>query len=218
MEGVFAFAVTMLFSGSFLYAQNEKYVLRMRTSIDELNQIDKAKPDLKLLQNIADRFEVIAAAEPKQWLSGYYAAYCYVIIAFHSKDMEEKDQYLDKAEADLKAAQQIAGNPTDEILVLKAYIALGRLATDPVNRWQQYGPEFSENLAAAKVLNADNPRIYYLEGANILYTPDEYGGGKTAAKPVLQKALEKFSIFKPESVISPGWGKMEADWMLSQTN
>lgn len=218
MEGIFAFAVTMLFSGSFLYAQNEKYVQTMSTSIEELNQIDKAKPDLKLLQNIADRFEVIAAAEPKQWLPGYYAAYCYVIIALHRSDLADKDQNLDKAEADLKAAQQIAGSPTDEILVLKAYIALGRLAADPMNRWQQYGSEFSDDLAAAKVLNPDNPRIYYLEGANILYTPEEYGGGKAVAKPVLQKAVEKFSTFKPESIISPDWGKMEADWMLSQTN
>lgn len=99
-----------------------------------------------------------------------------------------------------------------------AYAAQIRLAADAMNRWQKYGALFTENIDAAKAINADNPRIYYLEGSSLFFKPEEYGGGKKVAKPLLEKSVAKFSTFKPQSSIAPQWGKMEAEWMLSQAN
>ncbi|MNL53532.1 hypothetical protein D3C87_1767880 [compost metagenome] len=87
-----------------------------------------------------------------------------------------------------------------------------------MNRWQADGEKFTGYLQSAKSINAENPRIYYLEGSSLFFTPEEYGGGKKVAKPMLEKAQQKFTVFKPETAIHPDWGKMETEWMLSQTN
>jgi len=140
------------------------------------------------------------------------------LMGLSGNSIADKDKYLDKAEGLLKEAETLAGKPSDEILIMKAYAAQIRLAADAMNRWQKYGALFTENIDAAKAVNSDNPRIYYLEGSSLFFTPEEYGGGKKVAKPLLEKAVAKFAAFKPQSSISPQWGRMEAEWMLSQTN
>lgn len=216
MKRQMTLAIVMLLSVSALFAQNEKYMGAMTASITSLNQLDKAKPDVKALQEIANQFERVAGAEPNEWLPGYYAANSYILLGFYGKDLLEKDNFLDKAEGLLKKSESILGKPNDEILVLKAYLAQSRLAADPVNRWEKYGALFTDFLSAAKGVNGENPRIYYLEGQSLFFTPEEYGGGKKVAKPLLDKAIQKFSTFKPESSIHPNWGKSEAEWMAAQ--
>ena len=105
----FAFSVCMVFS------QNEKYTQAMTASIQALNGLDKAKPDAKALQDIANQFERIAAAEPKEWLPKYYAGYSNVILGFVETSLDEKDKYLEKADALLRDAEAIAGKPIGNI-------------------------------------------------------------------------------------------------------
>jgi hypothetical protein len=64
------------------------------------------------------------------------------------------------------------------------------MIVDPQSRWSTYGQEGAGYLNKAKQLNPNNPRLYYLEGAGIFGTPEQFGGGKTKAKPVLQKAVD----------------------------
>lgn len=218
MKKLFTFALLFVFATGIARAQNEKYTQAMGDGIKALNSIDREKPDPKSLVDIANRFERIAAAEPKEWLPKYYAAYANVLLGFVAPSLNEKDQYLDKANVLLKEAEGIAGKPNDELEVLKAYQSQIHLAADPMNRWQTDGEKFQGFLQSAKSINAENPRIYYLEGSSLFFTPEEYGGGKKVAKPMLEKAQQKFSAFKPETAIHPDWGKMETEWMLSQTN
>ncbi|WAC11676.1 hypothetical protein [Dyadobacter pollutisoli] len=218
MKNLLTTAFAIILSAGALWAQNEKYTQAMTDGIQALNGIDRVKPDAKVLQDIANRFERIAAAEPKEWLPKYYAAYSNVILGFVGASITEKDQYLDKANALLKEAEAIVGKPNDELQVLNAYRSQIHLAADPMNRWEADGAKFAEYLDAAKSINPENPRIYYLEGSSLFFTPEEYGGGKKVAKPLLEKATQKFSAFKAESPIHPSWGKMETEWMLSQSN
>ncbi|MCF2490127.1 hypothetical protein [Dyadobacter sp. CY347] len=214
MFTIFAFA----FSVCVVLAQNEKYSQAMTASIQALNGLDKTKPDPKALQDIANQFERIAAAEPKEWLPKYYAGYSNVILGFIGTGLDEKDKYLEKASALLKDAEAIAGKPNDEILVMQAFQSQIHLAADATNRWEADGAKFVEYVASAKKVNAENPRIYYLEASSAFFTPEEFGGGKKAAKPLLEKASQKFAAFKPETNIHPDWGKSETEWMLAQTN
>ncbi len=131
--------------------------------------------------------------------------------------MVKKDQLTDKADALLKEAVALAGE-NSELMVVDAQIKQARLAADPMARWQTYGPLFEASLAKAEALNQDNPRIYMLRGTNLLYTPEQFGGGKKAAKPVLERSLEKFATFKPESPLHPTWGQAQAGYLLSQCN
>jgi hypothetical protein len=218
MKKLLTIALVLLFPAYVVFAQNEKYTQAMISGIEILNGLDKEKPDVKVLLDIANRFERIAAEEPKEWLPKYYAAYSYVMLGYYGASLTEKDQFLDKAGTLIKDAETLLGKPNDELLVMQAYQSQIHLAADAMNRWQSDGPKFTEYLEAAKSVNAENPRIYYLEGSNLFFTPEEYGGGKKVAKPLLEKAKQKFSTFKPESTIHPGWGQVETEWMLSQSN
>jgi hypothetical protein len=55
-----------------------------------------------------------------------------------------------------------------------------------------------------------------LEAQNTFYTPETFGGGKNAAKPLFDKAARLFDTFKPETPISPNWGRTNLDYFLSQ--
>jgi hypothetical protein len=138
----------------------------MTANIDALKNLDKAKPDAKALTEIANQFERIAAAEPKEWLPKYYAAYSNVTLGFVVPSLEEKDKYLDKADALLKEAETLAGKPNDEILVMRAFQSQIHLAADAMNRWQTDGEKFAGYISSAKTVNAENPRICFLHRKN----------------------------------------------------
>jgi hypothetical protein len=200
-----------------LFAQNEKYMHAMTSSIEAFQKATSKEPSLAELTEIANRFERIASAEPTEWLPRYYAAYTYSTLAYAGNDLTQKDLMADKAATLLKETIAIAGE-NSELMVLDAQIKQARLAADPMTRWQTYGPLFEASLAKAEALNKDNPRIYVLRGTTLMYTPEQFGGGKKAAKPLFEKALEKFATFKPESTLHPNWGERQASWMLAQCN
>ncbi|GAB3176520.1 hypothetical protein [Telluribacter humicola] len=218
MKTIFISALTLVLSMTQLFAQSDKYTQAMTTTVDALNQQEGKQPDMAAYQELANRFERIATAEPKEWLPRYHAAYCYTMLGVMGDDATQKEQRLDKAEAMLKEVETLDGQPDDEVEVLKAFVAQGRLAIDPMSRWQTYGAVFGEHLAAAKAANADNPRIYVLEGTSLFYTPEQFGGGKKVAKPLFEKALEKFATFKSPGATYPQWGKGQAEWMAAQCN
>lgn len=210
--------ITLLFfTTTCLFAQSEKYVQAMTATLEDFRKATNKEPDRNEILGIANRFERIASAEPDQWLPRYYAAYAYSTLAYTGGDLAQKDQMADKAAALLREAIAIAGE-NSELMVIDAQIKQARLAADPMTRWQSYGPLFEASLAKAEALDQDNPRIYVLRGTTLMFTPEQFGGGKKAAKPVFEKALEKFATFKPETPLHPDWGKGQAAWMLSQCN
>jgi hypothetical protein len=97
-------------------------------------------------------------------------------------------------------------------------IAQARMQIDPMNRWQKYGAEANRNFTEAIKIDTLNPRPEYLIGVGLFYTPKQFGGGPTTAKPVLEKSLEKFNQFIPESEISPAWGREELEEILQKIN
>ena len=207
----------LLFSANLLFAQSEKYTAAMTAALDDFNVSENKEPVREEWLALANRFERIASAEPKEWLPRYYAAYAYSSLTFMGNDVVQKDQLADKAAGLLDEAVKIAGE-NSELMVLDAQIHQGRMAADPQNRWQTEGPMFATSLAKAKKMDPNNPRIYLLEGTSLLYTPEQFGGGKKAAKPVLEQAMEKFATFKPEGPLYPNWGRGQAGYMLSEAS
>jgi hypothetical protein len=97
-------------------------------------------------------------------------------------------------------------------------IATLRMMADPMNRYMQYGPQAQQALETAKKLNADNPRVYLLEGQDKFYTPEQFGGSKTEAKRLFEEALKKYNAHSPASAIDPVWGKRSTEYFLAQAN
>jgi hypothetical protein len=183
-------------------AADGKFTEAMQTTLADMRK-SKTVDEMILTAN---RFERIAAAEPKEWLPGYWAAYCYNVASFMEKDDTRRDQFLDKAEGLLGKAEKL--NPKEaEIYILKAYIAQARMAVSPMTRWMSHGKAVDENLAKAESIDPANPRIDYLKGQSLFHKPAMFGGGKDAAKPLFKSALDKYAAFTPASDIAPDWGR-----------
>ena len=184
------------------FAGDKEYMKAMEKNVKELGQAQTAAQ----YQDLANSFERIAEAAPEEWLPLYYVAYSYLNIVFASGNESEVDMVLDKAEAFLGKAREISPE-NDEIELLQGWIYQGRIQVDPMGRGQMYSEKASVAFGKAKNINPDNPRIYFLIGQNVLYTPEMFGGGQEAACPYFKEAAEKFEEFKPETPISPDWGR-----------
>jgi hypothetical protein len=197
--------ITFLFSSVIVTkADDEKYLKAMEQNI---GMIDTAS-SLESLINIANRFERIAVTEKDKWLPYYYAAYHLAISCFVDTVKEMKDSYLDRAEHFIEIADSLQPD-NSEILTIKGLLAQGRLVVDPQNRWQKYGSLASTYLSKAKELDPGNPRPDFLNGQSVLYTPEQFGGGKERALPILKEAEKKFKSFEPETPIHPKWGEKQ---------
>ena len=202
----------VLLSSMVVNAQSEKYAAAMQKDLD---MFDSAKTTSEF-QGVAAAFERIGDAEKTQWLPYYYAGLSLTMPGWTDTKLDKDENaakikaLCDKADA---LAQDNAGKA--EILAIRNMTATQQMLVDPQNRWSTYGQEGAGYLSKAKQLNPNNPRLYYLEGAGIFGTPEQFGGGKTKAKPVLQKAVELFKTDQPKPLY-PRWGQKQAEDMLAQ--
>lgn len=190
-----------------------KYETEMKKNIDKISECKTSNDFLKL----ANVFERIASAEKDKWLPYYYSSFAAVLACYADSSKNTKDIYLDKADKFLKVADSLSQD-NSEIYTLKGMIAQARMQVDPMNRWQKYGAEATNNFTKAMAIDTLNPRPEYLIGVGLFYTPQQFGGGPMVAKPVLEKSLMKFEQFVPENDIMPKWGKEQVEEYLKQIN
>ncbi len=181
---------------------NDVYQKAMTTSIEKLFQA-KTIPDYI---EVANQFDRISKIEKTEWLPLYYASYAYIMISFQETDNAKKDADLDQAQKFLDQAFKIDSSES-ELYLLQGFLYPSRINIDPMNRGMQYMGDMNKALDKALELNPDNPRVYFLRATLTLHTPEAYGGGAAKALPLFQAAEEKFKIFKPETDLSPNWGK-----------
>jgi hypothetical protein len=203
-------AFAALFITAATMAQSEKYNGAMTSKIAELENNKTA--DDWLASSAA--FERIGDAEKNQWLPYYYAAYTQCLYALLKNDASNNDQYADKIEALVAKADALSPN-NSEISVVKSMVATIRMIVNPMQRYQMYGPAIEKALNEAKAQDPNNPRPYFIQGQNIRYTPEQFGGGCAAAKPVLEEGLKKYETFKPASELHPNWGKKQLEEMIA---
>jgi hypothetical protein len=192
---------------------DDKYENEMKKNLEKIDACKTSNDFIKLANN----FERIASAEKDKWLPYYYSSFIYVLASYADSSKARKDIYLDKADQFISIADSL--NPNDsEIYTLKGMIAQSRMQIDPMNRWQRYGAEATNYFTKAMESDTLNPRPEYLIGVGLFYTPKQFGGGPTTAKPVLEKSLAKFEKFVPENDIAPHWGKEQVMDYLKQIN
>jgi hypothetical protein len=194
------------------FAQSDKYVGAMKTNI--------ALMDSMMTKNnggeLANNFERIGDAEKTQWLPYYYAALATINSAYTEKDNSKKDALADKAQQFIDKAEGILGKENSETDVVKSMIATAHMMVDPQSRYMTYGPASSGFIEKSKSLDSTNPRPVLLEAEGKFFTPAAYGGGKDVAKEYFDKANALNEKFKPETELSPNWGKTSLQYFLSQ--
>lgn len=192
-------------------AFSASYEETMGQEIQKMYQSQKAEE----LTEIANQFERIGQKETDKWLPGYYAAYSYISILFFNSQIsnEEKLGYLNKAQKNIDDILKIDANES-EIYTLQAL--LYQLSMLNPEDGYKYSTLSNEALGKAEKMNAGNPRVYYLKALNLFYTPEEYGGGVSIAKPIFEKADGLFQKETGHQSLLPSWGKEHNTMMLQQ--
>ena len=207
----YIFILISCVSAGNIYGAGPEYQQAMKTSIAALDSVVVPQQYMQLANN----FTRIANVESAEWLPDYYAAYCFAMSVFTSHDKKNIDTYLDQADLLIKKADSISPD-NSEIITVKGLISSARIMADPMSRGKKYGTLANQQYKQAEKLDSLNPRPVLLEGQGLFYTPKMFGGGKDKAKPVIEKALVKYNLFKPANDIAPHWGRKMAEDMLKQ--
>lgn len=197
-----------------LFAQNKsEFKNAMSATLSEMNTIK----DNSVYLDLSNKFQRISEVEPTEWLPAYYSALCITLYSFGETDKTKVDLLLDQAQTILDKTIKIKPDES-ELWVIQGMLFQARIMVDPMTRGQNFAMKATQALEKAESMNAENPRIYFLKGQSLIYTPAMFGGGKAAAKPVLELAKSKFQNFKPANEIAPNWGKEQNEKLLATCN
>jgi hypothetical protein len=150
-------------------------------------------------------YERIASAEKNNWLPNYYVALINTTSVFTEKDKTKINLLLTKAQ-DALDVEMIKDQNNAELYVMQALIYTGWVVADPMTNGMVYSAKVMEAYAKAKAIDSNNPRAVFGEADYQL------GGAKWTGvdtKPLcaqVDKAIELFATFKPETAFSPKWG------------
>ncbi|WP_343695096.1 hypothetical protein [Flavobacterium sp.] len=150
-------------------------------------------------------FERIASADKTSWLPNYYVAMVNATAVFAEKDKTKIDALLTKAQ-DALDIELIKDQNNAELYALQALIYTGYVVADPMTNGMKYSAKVMEAYAKGKAIDPNNPRIVFGEADY------QIGGAKWTGvdtKPLcaqVDKAIELFATFKPETPFSPKWG------------
>lgn len=158
-------------------------------------------------------FERIAKAEPDNWLPPYYAAEVLIFEGFSIKDKEKLTAKLNKAQDLLNDATAISkDNP--EIMVLQAMLHTVWVAFDGAT----YGMTLSGKIVSlynqAEEIAPNNPRVVFNKAEWKMGSARYFGQDTQPICKEVERAIELFANFKPETPFHPNWGKERADEVL----
>jgi hypothetical protein len=158
-------------------------------------------------------FERIASAEKTSWLPNYYVATVNCFAAFQTKDKEQINALLNKAQTALDI--EMDKNPNNaELLVMQAMIHTALLSSDPMKYGMTLPGKVSELYAKAEVIAPTNPRVVFGKAEFAI------GGAKWTGADVkvlckeVERSIGLFATFKPENAFSPNWGLQRAEAAL----
>ncbi|MEN3322673.1 hypothetical protein VP395_02965 [Mariniflexile soesokkakense] len=158
-------------------------------------------------------FERIAKVEADNWLPLYYAAQINIVNSFEERNEGKLSVQLKKAQDLINDATSISKN-NPEILVLQALLHTAWVAFDGATYGMTLSGKVVELYTKAEMIAPENPRVVYCKAEW------DMGGAKyfgQDAKPFckdLERALELFANFKPETPFSPNWGKDRAEMLV----
>lgn len=150
-------------------------------------------------------FERIASVEKTNWLPSYYLAMVNTTEAFKPENRDNAAALLEKAQKAVDEATLISPNNA-EIMVLQAMVYTAWIVQDPMTYGMKYSNKAMEQYFKAQAIAPNNPRVVFCKAEF------EIGGAQWSGvdtKPLcaqVEKSIELFATFKPESPFHPNWG------------
>ncbi len=158
-------------------------------------------------------FERISNAEPDNWLPAYYAAQVNIVSSFGEKNEDKLRAQLKKAQDLINDATAISKN-NPEILVLQALLHTAWVAYDGATYGMTLSGKVVELYTKAEMIAPENPRVVYCKAEWGMGSARYFGQDIKPFCKDLERALELFANFKPETAFSPNWGKERAGMLL----
>ncbi|MFT4092203.1 MAG: hypothetical protein QM640_01095 [Niabella sp.] len=203
MKQAMTFFTFLLFVAVNAFSQDDKYTAAMKTQLGLFKTAESADS----LNNISAAFERIGNAEKTQWVPYYYAALAKIKSGYADKKAD-KDAVAKTAAGLIEKGEAVQKN--SEFYTLRYMNAILQMIVDPMQRFMTFGQQAEEAYSAGIALDANNPRLYYLKGRTVANTPEQFGGGRDAAKEYFQKAVDAAKHFKVSDPLGPTWGGEEA--------
>lgn len=158
-------------------------------------------------------FERIAKAETDNWLPAYYAAQVNILQSFGEKDKEVLTAQLKKAQDLINDATAISKN-NPEIMVLQALLHTAWVAYDGATYGMTLSPKVAMLYTKAAQIAPNNPRVVLNKAEWDMGSARFFGQDTAPFCKDVERALELFANFKPESEFHPSWGKERAEQIL----
>ncbi|MEH6535786.1 MAG: hypothetical protein V7719_05290 [Psychroserpens sp.] len=155
-------------------------------------------------------FERISNAKTDEWLPHYYIAQINSLKSWGEKDENILKAQLDKAQVHIISAMAISkDNP--EILVMQAQVFTNWVAYDGATYGMKYAGKVTELYNKAYKLDPKNPRVTFNKADWAMGSARYFGQDTKPFCAEIEKAIELFATFKPESDLHPNWGIERAE-------
>ncbi len=151
------------------------------------------------------QFEKIASVEKTNWLPNYYIAFINTTQAFSEKDKAKMESLLRVAQKAQDVCNELAqDNP--EVLVMQAMIHTAWIVYDPMTNGQKLSGDVMYILNKAYKIAPENPRVVFQKASFEIGMAQYFGQDTKPMCAQIEKAIELFATFKPETAFHPSWG------------
>lgn len=159
--------------------------------------------------------ERIASAEKTNWLPNYYIAFINTSQAFVEKDKVKMEALLESAQNAQDICNELALEHP-EVLVMQAMIHTAWIVYDPMTNGQKLSGDVMYILNKAYKLAPENPRVVFQKASFEIGMAQYFGQDIEPMCAQIEKAIELFATFKPESAWHPNWGLERAQAELKK--
>ncbi|WP_445717830.1 hypothetical protein [Flavobacterium sp.] len=161
------------------------------------------------------QLERIASVEKTNWLPSYYIALIQTTQAFGEKDKTKMLSLINSAQKAQDVCNELAtDNP--EVLVMQAMIHTASIVYDPMTNGQKLSGDVMYILNKAYKIAPENPRVVFQKASFEIGMAQYFGQDTKSMCTQIEKAIELFATFKPESALHPSWGLDRAQAELNK--
>ena len=151
------------------------------------------------------QFEKIASVEKTNWLPNYYIALINTTQAFREQDKTKMLSLIESAQKAQDVCNDLAmDNP--EVLVMQAMIHTASIVYDPMTNGQKLSGDVMYILNKAYKIAPENPRVVFQKASFEIGMAQYFGQDTKPMCAQIEKSIELFATFKPETAFHPSWG------------
>ena len=151
------------------------------------------------------QFEKIASVEKTNWLPNYYIALINTTQAFGEQDKTKMLSLIESAQKAQDLCNDLAmDNP--EVLVMQAMIHTASIVYDPMTNGQKLSGDVMYILNKAYKIAPENPRVVFQKASFEIGMAQYFGQDTKPMCAQIEKSIELFATFKPETAFHPSWG------------